>query len=379
MIDHDTLRIIWWGLLVLLAIGFVLSDGFDLGIGMLLPFLGKNDEERRVIINTIGPTWEGNQVWFITLGGACFAAWPLVYSAAFSGLYTALLVLLFGLFLRPAGFDFRGKVADPRWRAGWDWALCAGGTIPALVLSLATGNLLLGLPFHLDDTFGVHYAGSFWGLFHPFALLCAVTGMALFCLHGAVYLHWRTEAEIAERTRRVIPVAARVFILGFSLAGVWLALGLEGYQITSAPLHNAASNPLHKSVTHAPGLWLRNYRDFPWLVAAPLLALVGAWLTTVSAKRDQAGVSFAFSALAFASAVITPGGTLFPFIIPSTTVPASSLTVWDASASELTLWLLTFAVILLLPIVVVYTRWVYRVMWGKVTVEQVREQSHSLY
>jgi cytochrome bd ubiquinol oxidase subunit II len=211
-------------------------DGFDLGIGMLLPFLGKTDDERRVMLNTIGPTWEGNQTWLVTLGGISFGAWSLVYATFFSGLYTGMLVLLFGLFLRPVGFDYRSKLPNPGWRSAWDWdwALFAGGAVPAVVLSLGAGNLIIGLPFQIDSDLRSTYSGSFWDLFQPFALLCVVVGVSLLCLHGAVFLHWRTEAALAKRARRVILWSGLAFTFSFIAAGIWVAVGLDGYRITSA-------------------------------------------------------------------------------------------------------------------------------------------------
>jgi cytochrome d ubiquinol oxidase subunit II len=170
-IDYYTLKLIWWLFVGVLLIGFALLGGFDLGVGTLLPFVGRTDTQRRVILNAIGPTWEGNQVWFITAGGALFAAWPMVYATAFSGFYWALLLVLFALFFRPVGFEYRSKVEDPRWRSAWDWGLFVGGSVPALVFGVAFGNLLQGVPFHFDVFLRSYYTGSFWGLLNPFALL----------------------------------------------------------------------------------------------------------------------------------------------------------------------------------------------------------------
>jgi cytochrome bd ubiquinol oxidase subunit II len=195
MFDYETLRIIWWAILAFLVCGFTVMDGFDLGIGMLLPFLGKTDDERRVMLNTVGPTWEGNQTWLVTLGGISFGAWSLVYATVFSGLYTGMLVLLFGLFLRPVGFDYRSKLPDPRWRSSWDWALFLGGLVPSVVLSLAVGNIILGLPFQLDNELRSIYTGGFWDLFNPFSLLwwlacpyCACTAQC--SCTGALRRNW---------------------------------------------------------------------------------------------------------------------------------------------------------------------------------------------
>jgi len=201
LFDYFTLKIIWWLLVGALLIGFAVMDGFDLGVGALLPFVAKTDDERRVLINSIGPTWEGNQVWFITGGGALFAAWPLVYAAAFSGFYWALLLVLFALFFRPVGFEYRSKVADPRWRSAWDWGLVVGGAVPALVFGVSFGNLLQGVPFTFDDMLRPFYSGSFFGLLNPFALLTGVVSLAMLVMHGAVYLQMRTEGAIAQRAR----------------------------------------------------------------------------------------------------------------------------------------------------------------------------------
>lgn len=379
MFDYETLRIIWWAILVFLACGFTVLDGFDLGIGMLLPFLGKTDDERRVMLNTIGPTWEGNQTWLVTLGGISFGAWSLVYATVFSGLYTGMLVLLFGLFLRPVGFDYRSKLTDPGWRTAWDWALFLGGLVPSVVLSLAVGNIIQGLPFQLDSEMRSLYTGSFWELFNPFALFCVIVGVSLLCLHSATFLHWRTEAQLAERSHCVILWSALVFAISFMVAGLWIANGVDGYAITSAIDANGINNPIAKSVTKATGMWLNNYHDHPALILAPLIALTGVVLAVFCSVKQFAGTAFILSSLVVVATLLTAGGSIFPFILPSSLDPASSLTVWDASASRYTLQLLFFATLLFMPIVMAYTTWVYRVMRGKVTVEDIQKNQHSLY
>jgi cytochrome bd ubiquinol oxidase subunit II len=379
MFDFETLRLIWWALLVFLICGFIVMDGFDLGIGMLLPFLGKTDDERRVMLNTIGPTWKGNQTWLITLGGISFGAWSLVYATFFSGLYTGMLVLLFGLFLRPVGFDYRSKLPNPRWRSAWDWALFAGGLVPAVVLSLGAGNLIIGLPFQIDSDLRSTYSGSFWDLFQPFALLCVVIGVALLCLHGAVFLHWRTEATLAKRARRVILWSSLVFIVGFIVAGAWVAVGLDGYRITSPIDANIVANLLSKTVTKESGLWLANYSTYPWLLLSPLLAIIGTGLVVFLSAKRYTGWAFLTSCFVVVCVIVTAAGSMFPFLMPSSISPTSSLTVWDASASHYTLNILFFATVLMMPIVMAYTTWVYRVMRGKVTVEDIQNNKNVLY
>jgi cytochrome d ubiquinol oxidase subunit II len=377
--DYDTLKVIWWGLIGLLLIGFVISDGFDMGAGALLPFLGRNDDERRVIINTIGPHWEGNQVWFITAGGAIFAAWPAVYAAAFSGFYIALLLVLFALFFRPVGFDYRSKIADPRWRAAWDWGLFAGGAVPALLFGIAFGNLLLGVPFSHDEFLRPSYSGSFWGLLHPFALLSGILSLAMLITHGALWLQLRTEPPIAARARAAARIAVLIMLAAFALAGIWLAFGIDGYRILSMPATDAPSNPLAKVVEIADGAWLNNYGRYPWMILAPVVAFAGGLGTFLLATICRPGWAFITNALSMAGVILTAACSMFPFILPSSTVPNSSLTVWDAPSSHLTLMVMFWAAAIFVPLILLYTFWSYRALWGKVTVKQIQENTHSAY
>ncbi|MEJ2553228.1 MAG: cytochrome d ubiquinol oxidase subunit II [Gammaproteobacteria bacterium] len=377
--DYETLKVIWWLFVGVLLIGFAVTDGFDMGVGTLLPLLGRYDDERRIIINSIGATWEGNQVWFITAGGALFAAWPLVYAAAFSGFYVALLLVLFALFFRPVGFDYRSKLTNPAWRSAWDWGLFAGGTVPALVFGVAFGNLLLGVPFHYDDTMRVFYTGSFWQLLNPFALLCGVVSLGMLVMHGAVYLQMRTEGEIYRRAVRATQVAAIVMLVGFAAAGVWVAYGVEGYRIVSIPPVNGIVVPTAKDVVRESGAWLRNYASYPWMLLAPLLAFLGAILTVFLSRGRRPGTAFVNSGLSIAGVILTAGLSMFPFGMPSSSDPNSSLTAWDAVSSHGTLQVMFWVVLVFLPIVVAYTGWVYRILRGKITNQTIREGNHTLY
>jgi cytochrome d ubiquinol oxidase subunit II len=379
IMDYETLRLVWWLLIGVLLIGFAITDGFDMGAGALLPFLGKNDDERRVIINTIGPHWDGNQVWFITAGGAIFAAWPAVYAAAFSGFYIAMLLVLFALFFRPVGFDYRSKIEDPRWRSAWDWGLFAGGAVPALIFGVAFGNLLLGVPFELNEYLRPTYTGSFWGLLNPFALLCGVVSLAMLVMHGAIWLQLRCEELIAERARAAAQVAALIVVVTFALAGVAIANWVDAYTIVSMPVGGAPSNPLAKEVLHGDVNWLANYGAYPWMLAAPVAGFAGALLTALLARARRPGWAFLTSSLAMAGIILTAGFSMFPFVMPSSTQPGSSLTLWDASSSHLTLSVMFWAVVVFLPMILLYTAWTYRAMWGRVSVEQIRENTHSAY
>lgn len=379
ILDYETLKLVWWVLVGVLLIGFVITDGFDMGAGALLPFLGKNDDERRVIINTVGPHWDGNQVWFITAGGAIFAAWPAVYAAAFSGFYIAMLLVLFALFFRPVGFDYRSKIEDPRWRSTWDWGLFAGGAVPALLFGVAFGNLLLGVPFQHNEFLQPSYTGTFFGLLHPFALLAGVVSLSMLMMHGAVWLHLRADEVVARRAARATRIAGLVMIASFALAGVWVAYGLDGYQIISSPPHDALPNPLAKEVAVGTGSWMSNYSQYPWMIAAPVLGFVGAALTILLAGVNRPGFGFVTSSLAMAGVILTAGFSMFPFVMPSSTQLNSGLTVWDAPSSHLTLTVMFWAAAIFVPIILAYTVWTYRAMWGRVTVQDIQKNTHSAY
>ena len=379
LFDYETLKVIWWVLVGALLVGFVLTDGYDLGVGTLLPFVARSDSERRIVINSVGPTWEGNQVWFITAGGALFAAWPLVYASAFSGLYVALIITLFALFLRPVGFDYRGKVEHTRWRSFWDWGLFVGGTVPALVFGVAFGNLLLGVPFHYDADLRVHYTGTFFGLLNPFALLAGIVSVAMLAMHGAFFLQLRTDGAVQFRSARAGRIAASIFVAAFALAGYAIATGIDGYRIASMPPAGTSFVPVAKTVTVASGAWLDNYARYRWMIAAPVAAFAGAVLGFVMSGLRRPGLAFIASGVAVASVVLTAGFALFPFIMPSSSHPPSSLTAWDAVSSHRTLQVMFWAAIVFLPLIVAYTAWVYRVMRGTVTAARIKEDGHGLY
>jgi cytochrome d ubiquinol oxidase subunit II len=377
-IDYDTLRVIWWALLGILLIGFAIFDGFDLGTAILLPFVGRNDIERRLLINSVGPVWEGNQVWFILGGGAAFAAWPPLYAASFSGFYLAMFVVLLALILRPVAFKFRGKLDYAGWRTMWDWALFIGGFVPTLIFGVAFGNLLQGVPFHFDDELRPFYTGTFVGLLNPFALLCGLVSVAMLTTHGAVYVWMKTAETLAERARRAGILASLVTCAMFAAGGVWLYLGIKGYTITSPINSSAPSNPLRKTVEIVAGAWFTNYRTAPWTVIAPILGLAGPLLTALLLVRRKPLGAFLASAVSLLGIIATPGLAMFPFILPSSTVPKASLTVWDASSSHLTLFIMLIAVVIFLPIILAYTAWVYRVLHGKIT-PQMFETNRQAY
>jgi len=377
--DYETYKVIWWCFVAVLLLGFALTDGFDFGVGMALPFLGKDDTERRVIINTIGPTWEGNQTWFIAAGGTLFAAWPLVYAAAFSGFYLALMLALFALFFRPVGFDYRSKIADPRWRSFWDWGLFIGGFVPPLIFGIAMGNVLQGVPFRYDDLLRLEYTGTFFQLLNPFGLLSGALGVAMLAMHGATFLHQKTEGAIADRARRMAIGAAVLTIALFAVAGAWAATGLPGYRITAMPDAGSVFMPPAKTVAVAAGAWMDNYSHWPLTLAFPAAAFAGALLAAALSAARRTVAAFLASGLSVAGILLTAGGAMFPFVLPSSLTPGHSLTAWDAASSHKTLAVMFWVVVIMLPIIVMYTSWVYRVLRGKVTSDHIRDNEHTAY
>lgn len=372
-LDYETLRLIWWGLLGVLLIAFALTDGFDLGVGALLPFVARTDEERRMVINTVGATWEGNQVWFILGGGAIFAAWPFVYAVSFSGFYLAMFLVLAALILRPVAFKYRSKRASAGWRRFWDWSLFVGGFVPALVFGVAVGNVLLGAPFRLDGDLRSYYEGTLLGLFTPFSLICGLLSLTMLVLHGAAWLGVKAERGPVQRRARAIGMAAAVLaLLLFAAGGLYVAYGSIGYALVGVPDPAGASNPLRATVVAAPGAWLRNYSAYPWMMTAPALGFLGAAAALAGLARRSEPLSLAGSSLAAVGIISTVGLSMFPFILPSSIDPRSSLTVWNASSSHLTLFIMLVVTVIFLPMVLAYTAWVYRVLWGRSTTAALR-------
>jgi cytochrome d ubiquinol oxidase subunit II len=379
IIDYDTLKVIWWVFIAALLIGFALTDGYDMGGGILLPFLGKTDTQRRVLLNTLAPHWDGNQVWFITGAAGLFAAWPPVYAAAFSTFYYVLLATLYALLLRPGSFEYRGKIEDPRWRRTWDWLLFAGSAYPALIFGAAFGNLLLGVPFTLSDDLRPTPAGSLIGQFHPFALLAGVVGFSMLVVHGAVYYGLRTEGELRQRADRAAKIFAGILIGTFIVAGLWLGFGIDGYRIVSIPPLDTVLSPLDKTVEIVKGAWLTNYANHPWTIIAPLAGVLGAIGVILTAGKGEGRAAFVCSALSIVGVVFSAGISLFPFIMPNSTNPNQSLTIWDATSSYMTLTLMFWVTVIFLPIVLAYTFWAFRVMWRRITEETIQQETKTLY
>ncbi|MBW8186476.1 cytochrome d ubiquinol oxidase subunit II [Shewanella nanhaiensis] len=379
MFDYEMLRLIWWALIGVLFIGFAVTDGFDMGVGALLPIIGKDDTERRIMINSIAPHWDGNQVWLITAGGALFAAWPMVYGVSFSGFYVAMMLVLFALFLRPVGFDYRSKIEDPRWRKSWDWALFVGGFVPPLIIGVAFGNLLQGVPFNFDEYLRATYHGGFFGLLNPFGLLAGIVCVSMFMMQGATWLQMKTEGELRVRAANASQILSIVLFICFAAAGVWLVNGIDGYVITSTIDTYGISDPTLKTVAVEAGAWLTNYDKYPITMLFPVLGLVMPILVLFSSRLNRSGFAFLFSSLAIAAVILTCGAAMFPFVMPSSLEPNVSLTMWDSTASEVSLTVMTWAAIIFVPIVLSYTVYTYLKMFGRLSRSFIDNNKTSLY
>ncbi len=379
LISYELLRLVWWLLLGVLLIGFAVTDGFDLGANMLLPFAGREELERRVIINSVGPVWEGNQVWLILGGGAIFAAWPQLYAVSFSGFYLAMFAILVPLILRPVAFKFRGKRDDARWRARWDIVLFVSGLVPTLIFGVAMGNVLQGVPFRFGADMHIFYEGSFLALLNPFALLCGLVSVAMVAMHGSAWLQLKTEGAVADRARRYGSVAAIATIVLYALAGVLLWAFIDGYKVSGALPTGGPSNPLLKTVELQRGAWFANYAAHPWMWAAPAAGFAGALLALLGLRLRREVWTMLASALGIAGIILSVGASMFPFILPSSLDPRASLTVWDSSSSHLTLFIMLVVTAIFIPLIVAYTSWVYHVLWGKVDAAAIQEDRGHAY
>ncbi len=365
ILDYHTLQYIWWIIMLVLIIGFSITDGFDMGVAVLLPFIAKTDIERRVVINTVGATWEGNQVWLITALAALFAAFPQVYAVSFSTLYIALMLTLFCLFLRPVGFDYRSKLSNPKWRKYWDIALFAGGFFPCIIFGIAVGNIFLGLPFYFDKWQMIYNTASFTKLFHPFALLTSLIGLSLFCLHGATWLNVKTSGIIQSRAKKFAKFFAAFFIILWIIGGFSLKF-IHGFSIDQ----NAV-------ITLKTNAWLNNFIQYPKLYFICLSGIFCVGLN-ILLQNKFAKLSWILSCLTIIIFFVNTAIALFPFMLPSSANLQQSLTAFNASSSHKTLFSMLIAVIIFMPLIITYTAWVYNVLKGKIEEKDIEETQENL-
>jgi cytochrome bd ubiquinol oxidase subunit II len=378
MFDYENLRLFTWAVIGVLLIGFIITDGFDMGVAALLPVLGKSEVDRRIMINSIAPHWDGNQVWLVTAGGAIFAIWPAIYAAAFSGFYLAMIIVLATLWLRPLGMDYRAKIDNPQWKKACDIALIVSGFIPPVIFGVGFGNLMIGVPFEFNELLMMSYQGGFWDLLTPFPLLCGLVSLAMVVTQGAAFLQMKTTGDLKQRAQKVIVCMALVTVGLFIVGGIY-AYTLPGYLITSPVVTDGVSNPLLKHVMKFDDLLLHNYENYPVLWGIPALGVIGMLSCAVMTRLNRAGLAFASSSLSIASIITTAGVALFPMIMPSSLMPSHSLTLWDGTSSELTLSIISVVAVIVVPIILGYTIWCYYKMFGRLDSQYIHDNSSSLY
>lgn len=330
------LNTLWFILIAVLFIGFFVLEGFDFGVGILLPFAGRDDEERRRVINTIGPVWDGNEVWILTAGGAMFAAFPHWYATLFSGFYLALLLMLVAMIVRGVAFEFRSKDRNPAWRATWDWMIVVGSAIPALLWGVALGNLLTGVPVDADKQF----VGGFFDLLGPYPLVAGLASLTVFITHGAIFLHLKSTGVIRDRALRAIkivgPLASAAVVLFVAATYLWTdaftRLGLN------------------------PGL-------------VPVFAIGAMFAAGVFVHRLRMGWAFTMTCLAIALATTTIFMSLYPRVLVSSLNEGWSLTIYNASSTPYTLTVMSVVAILFVPVVLAYQGWTYWVFRHRITAE----------
>ena len=320
------LNTVWFVLIGVLFTGFFFLEGFDYGVGILLPFLGKDDTERRIIINSIGPFWDGNEVWLVVAGGAMFAAFPHWYATTFSGFYLPLVIMLLALIVRGVAFEFRSKDRSPRWRQWWDWMLFVGSLVPAFLWGVALSNFLRGVPIDASMT----YVGGFFNLLNPLALICGLATVLVFTLHGAIFLTLKTGGDVVDRARTA---ATRVWVPATVIAALALSLGY----FTTDMASRVGIGPIVLPI------------------GASLALLLAGWLVS----RDRSGVAFALTGIAIALVVVTLFVGLYPRVLVSSLSPDWSLTVYNASSSPYTLRVMTIVALIFVPIVLLYQAWSY--------------------
>jgi len=377
-LDYEILRLTWWALLGVLLIAFAVTDGFDLGVAMLLPFLGRSDNERRVLINSITPFWEGNQVWLILAAGAIFAAWPHIYAVSFSALYYIIMLMLISLILRPVAFEYRSKINHPAWRTIWDWLIFSYGFSATFLFGVAVGNIIQGLSFSFNEFMVISYNHDFFSMFNEFSLLCGSLSVMMFLTHGACYLTVKTNRKILIRARRVLAFSPFLLMSIFAIGALFVQF-LPCYKVISSAGIYSDSNPLSKIVTVGIGCLEDNFEQYNWMWIAPAIVFILQIFIPLLTILFFFKTAFIFSTISIAGIITTVGFAMFPIILPSKLDPKSSLTVWDASSSELTLFIMLIAVAIFMPLIVVYTSFIHKVMRGKITENDIKKNSKSLY
>lgn len=339
-LSRDLLAHVWFVLLAILLIGYAILDGFDLGVGILHPFVANSDHERRLVMNSIGPLWDGNEVWLVTFGGALFAAFPEAYATVFSGFYLPFMLLLCALILRAVSLEFRSKVHSPTWRRVWDVLFFVGSTLATFLYGVAVGNMMLGVPLDAHHEF----IGSIGGLLNPYSLAVGVMAIAAFALHGSIYLHLKTEGAFQQRIRPVM--------WGTFLVFATLYVGISSWTALSVPR-------AHTTLNQYPLLWI-----------VPALNLLAVLNIPRAIYHRNEGYAFFSSSCMIAAFVFLFITALFPFLVPASNDPLNSLTIVNAASSQKTLGIMLLFAIIGMPCVLAYSCMIYWTFRGKVELDE---------
>lgn len=381
MFEYEFLKIAWWLIIGAVLMVYAATAGFDAGVTMYMPFL-RSEEDRRVVLNTSAPTWDGNLTWLVFAGGGLFVVWPVVYATSFSGMYAAMLFILFTFFLRPPGYEYRNKLNNATWRKSWDWALFISGVIPALVFGIALGNCFLGFPFYFEPhTYREFWTGNFWDLLSPYALLSGAVSVLMVLMHGSVYLQRRTEGHLRKLALKVHLITGFLLLIGFTASGLLLMYHVVGYKLISSAT-DPTRYPLENVVQSGAGLWIQSFNQYPWKYLAPIIAYAGILESLWAAYFGWVTTAFWASCFAIGGIVATAGATLFPFLMPSSTHLNESLTVWNAASDQYALNTMLYVGVFLLFIILGYKIFAYHTIWGKkstLNAEDIKKDEHSFY
>ncbi|QJC34882.1 cytochrome d ubiquinol oxidase subunit II [Enterobacteriaceae endosymbiont of Donacia piscatrix] len=381
MLNHKILCISWSLIISVLMTGSLITNGIDMGVGILLFIVGKNNIERRIIINTIAPHWDGNQVWLITTGAALFAAWPIVYATIFSCFYIPIILLLISLFLRPVGFEYRSKIKNKIWQKICDIFISIGSIIPPFIIGIALGNIFKGVPFYRDRYYHIFSKGNFLNLFDLSSILISLTIIIVIINHGASYLQIRIkENSINYRLNIILKLFSILLMIFFILSFINITIYTKGYKIYPL-LHNNVKEFFieNSNVTYEKYAWINNFQKNTYLYIIPLLNVIFPLLMILSSLFKKLIITFIFSILNIISIVITIGIIMFPFIIPSSIKYIQSLTIWNSTSSTLTLTIMLYIVIIFMPIVLMYTIWCYKKMFFKIDKKEIKKKSNFYY
>ncbi len=371
------IKLIWAVILCVLFIGLGLMVGMDMGVGILLRFVGKNDIERRTTLNIIGPHWEGNQVWFILGAGAIFAAFPTLYATAFSVFYVVMILMLFSMILRPVAFEYRSKIDQGFWRTSWDWIFLISGFFPMFVCGAAFGNILQGVGYHFIWNGQYFQDESFWSyLINPFAILCGLLSVSLSIFQGGMMLMIRSEDPIYSRAKKYATMAAIVATCLFIVGGIWI-FQIKGFVLASGD-PAMSPNPLFgQHVITYKGAWLHNYYDYPILWSLPIWGILCMLGAVLMAQSNKPACGWWIGLGIWIGVIGTVGAAMFPFFMPSTTAPDQSLTIWNSCGSLYGLICMAILVCIFVPIILSYTSWCFYVMRGKVKTASIIKDHHS--